>query len=63
LCSTTAQERLSNSIAAEGAAMDESIEAEFIIDQEDDTSDYPVGQLTGWELVVFELDDEPETPW
>ncbi len=43
--------------------MDEPIEADFIIEQEDESSDYPVGQLTGWELVVFELDDEPEMPW
>ncbi len=42
--------------------MNETDEAEFIIDRQDDEREYPVGQLTGWETIVFHLDDDPEPP-
>jgi hypothetical protein len=46
-----------------GAAMNETTEAEFIVDRKEHERDYPVGPVTGWETIVFQLDDDPEPQW
>ncbi len=42
--------------------MSDIVQAEFIVESEVDGCDIPV-HLTGWEEVVFQLEDEGEWPW
>ena len=42
--------------------MNDTIEADFIVEREGDGEERRV-ELTGWEDVVFELEDEREWPW
>lgn len=39
------------------------VQADFIVDVEAEDFDRQAIELTGWEDVVFELEDEGEWPW
>jgi hypothetical protein len=43
--------------------MNETSEADFIIEGQEDDREYPVAQLTGWEAIVFDLEDDGTQPW
>jgi hypothetical protein len=36
-------------------------ECEFVVDGGTEAREYPVAQVTGWEAVIFELQDEATT--
>jgi hypothetical protein len=40
----------------------DSLELDFIVDSLAEEPEYPIAQLTGWEAIVFELQEEEEEP-
>lgn len=40
--------------------MNEYADCEFVVENETNDREYPIPQLTGWETVVFRLQEEPE---
>lgn len=46
-----------------GVTMNDTIQADFIIEDEENENEDRSAHLTGWEEIVFDLEDDDEMPW